>query len=535
MIELVAAMAASSALLVGLGSVMLIARQIAFSPATPQQRIDAAQMINEIAADLRFATVIVEQSAYVLDFTVADRDGDGAAERFRYQWSGTPGDPLTRSRNNGTAVTVLDDVKQFSVTPVLESESNTLQTYVTSAEQLLVGNTNTQTGVARDITATAYSAQQVNPATFASVPSNATCWNATRIDFVGLKIGTYTETLLVQLRRAGDPYNGPTSNVLGQVSIPEASLTATLGWNTATFASPITGLPLHRRFNIVLAGVGSGAAIRLLANDTAASGVLESSDAGASWSYISNRQIYYRLYGSYNTPGSQYSVTRNIVRQIQLALRTGDQGYARVDASVPLLNRPEQLAKYWRVDFDSNPTTHDCDRDGTADWAVTGGGSFDTNNLAYGVWTATDALESRPLNDFTGVTTIDVGFRNTSVGGNGAVVQIDADRQSGVHAPIRAYLQLKSDGTQTLSLYGKSSDATNVPLFSRSNLPNEMIRMRLKIVPANNVVNLQINDEDQGSFVYSTYAPTTNDRFLKLYADTSAAQFDYAEVRVATP
>jgi hypothetical protein len=56
--------------------------------------------------------------------------------------------------------------------------------------------------------------------------------------------------------------------------------------------------------------------------------------------------------------------------------------------------------------------------------------------------------------------------------------------------------------------------------------------LRLTILPSSNVVNLQINDEDQGTFTYPTYAPTsTTDRYVKLYADTSTAEFDYVDVR----
>ena len=47
-------------------------------------------------------------------------------------------------------------------------------------------------------------------------------------------------------------------------------------------------------------------------------------------------------------------------------------------------------------------------------------------------------------------------------------------------------------------------------------------------------MNLAINDEDQGTFTYPTYAPSsTTDRFLTLYGDTSQAEFDYVDVRVA--
>jgi hypothetical protein len=51
-------------------------------------------------------------------------------------------------------------------------------------------------------------------------------------------------------------------------------------------------------------------------------------------------------------------------------------------------------------------------------------------------------------------------------------------------------------------------------------------------LPSSNVVNLQINGEDQGTFTYPTYAPSADDRFVSISTDTSTSDFDYAEVRV---
>ncbi len=220
---------------------------------------------------------------------------------------------------------------------------------------------------------------------------------------------------------------------------------------------------------------------------------------------------------------------------VRLAVQSGSLSPARIDASIPLRNSPELLASYWRTDFDRDPTTSDSNGDATLDWAVTGGGTFDTNSLANGVWSATGAIETRPLSNFDTTTTVEVRCRNTSVGGNGAVVLINADRAGGVYAPLLVYLQKQSDGSQTLTLNGKTSDAATKQLFTRSKLSSGFVRLRLTILPANNVVNLQINDEDQGTFTYPTYAPTTNtDGYLKLYADTSSAEFDYVDLRVGT-
>jgi hypothetical protein len=168
-----------------------------------------------------------------------------------------------------------------------------------------------------------------------------------------------------------------------------------------------------------------------------------------------------------------------------------------------------------------------------ADWALAGGGSFNPATLINGVWQAAGALETRPLHDFVAVTTVESRCRNASTGGNGAVVRINADRQGGQYAPLLVYVQRQSDGTQTLTLHGKTSDAANKQLFRVTRLASGFVKFRLTILPQNNVVNLQINDEDQGTFSYPTYAPSsTSDRFVTLYGDTSPAEFDYIDVRV---
>jgi len=223
------------------------------------------------------------------------------------------------------------------------------------------------------------------------------------------------------------------------------------------------------------------------------------------------------------------------VSTVRITLQTGSQGTSRIDASAPMRNLPELLNTYWRTDFDRSPTATNANGDSSADWALTGGGSFDTTKLSNGIWTATGAIETRPLADFTTTTTVEVRCRNTSVGGNGAVLQINADRQGGTYAPLLVYVQRQSDGTQNLILSGKTSDAVTKQLFTRNKLPSSFVRYKLTILPANNLVNIQINDEDQGTYTYPTYSPSsTTDRYATVSTDTSSSEFDYVDVRVGT-
>jgi uncharacterized membrane protein len=544
MIELTVAMIASAFLMAGLGSIMFIARQIAYSPTAASRRAKTADIINQISDELRYATVITQQTSQILEFVVADRNNDGTAEKIRYEWSGVGGDPLRKTVNGGTAVDVLTSVYAFTVTPQQSSKTTTLTTTTDSSEALLLGNATVVTGSYRDIDATHFSAIQINPSAAAgltwvnSVPiANGVpvlSWNLTKIEVHGLQSASPTETLTVQLRSTGDPYDAPTSSVLGQASIAESSLSNN-AFSAVTFPSPVRNLVFttNRFYQLVFSQQsGTGAALSLTIANTASTYMFDSDDAGKSWKYVTPRQAYCRIYGTFTTAGPSYNVVRTYVPYIRLALQAGSQSHARIDAGIPLRNSPELLASYWRADFDRNPSTTNANGDTTSDWAVTSGGVFDTTKLAGGNWTATGGLETRPLNDFTTTTTVEARCRNTSVGGNGANIAIYADRQSGLYGPILVYVQKQSDGTQTLTLNGKTSDGVTKQLFSRSSLSSGFIRFRVTISPLNDVVNLQINDEDQGTFTYPRYAPTsTADRYLKLSTDTSSSEFDYVELR----
>jgi hypothetical protein len=530
LMELVAAMICSAVLLAGLGSVMLIGRQVAYSPTSASVRTETANVVSYLADELQYATLLIGQSTRSLEFVIADRDGDGRAEKIRYAWSGTSGDPLVKTVNGGAPHTILEAVEEFNASYVLKPETMTLNTTSETAESVLFSNDSVQAGVDRDVSTTRHSAQLIDAAALSGVPANAICWNATKVNFEGRDNSSADETLLVQLRSTGGTYDGPTSEVLGQVSIAESSL-GSMGWKTATLPTPVRGLALHRKYALVWAGVGGDAA-RLLCTDSTPSGVFESNDGGATWNYMNTRRLYYRLHGTYTLPGLSHNLTRNFVSHVQLVLQSGGQSHARIDTSVPLVNLPEQLSAYWRADFDRDPTSIDSNGDGTSDWAMAAGASFDSANLIGGIWHAMGALETRPLNDFTKTTIVEVSCRNTSVGDNGAVVHISADRQSGLHAPLTVNVKLQADGTQTLTLLGKTSDSNSITLFTYPRLSNDLITFRLTIVPHLDLVNLHINDEDQGTYSYPVYAPSTSDRYVTLYANASLAEFDYVDVRV---
>jgi hypothetical protein len=532
-------MVASAVLLAGLGSVMLVARQVAYTPANSLRRLEASQVVNQLADEVRAATFFIAHTNQTIEFVVADRNSDGTAERIRYDWSGTPGAPLNKTVNGGSPVAVLASVQNFQLTFTLNTTTSALTPTTDTTEAILVSNTSSNQVNQIPIGYTLNSAAQSIPALSASAPATATSWNVTRVDFRGAQYGSANSNLHVQIRSCGDPYDCPTGSVLGEQIVAESNISSSIGWNTATFSSPVRGLSLNRDYDIVWTGTNgeSTSPLYLQYSNSAASNVNVSPDFGTTWQYNSFSgdtpiQVFYRVYGTFTKPGTTANLVRNYATRVGVVLQTGSITDSRVNVSVPLENTPELLSAFWRADFDSDPTALDLTRDSTLDWKTSSGAAFVGTTLVGGIWHAGGALQSQPVNNFTNVTTVEARCRNTSVGGNGAVVQIGADWAAGLHAPLFFRLQLQSDSTQTLTLYNKTDDSTNVSLYQRTRLSNGFQKIRMTILPSSNIVNLQINDEDQGTFTYSSYAPSADDRFVTMYNDTSNAEFDYVEVRV---
>jgi len=115
LVELVVATIATGILLAGMTSAIFVAARAAGENLLPSGAIQGSATVEDIVAELRLATSFTERSASSIEFTVADRDADETPETIRYEWSGTPGDPLKRTYNGGNTVVVLDNVHEFQL------------------------------------------------------------------------------------------------------------------------------------------------------------------------------------------------------------------------------------------------------------------------------------------------------------------------------------------------------------------------------------------------------------------------------------
>lgn len=109
-------------------AVMIMSKSAQLETAGPSvQTAGAARISEHLTADLRLALVFKEREANLVEFTVPDRDNDGLPELIRYEWTGAPGNQLTRLVDlsdaplEATPVVIAEDVAEFDLTYMLRT------------------------------------------------------------------------------------------------------------------------------------------------------------------------------------------------------------------------------------------------------------------------------------------------------------------------------------------------------------------------------------------------------------------------------
>lgn len=115
LLELMVALASASVLMVGLSSALYIAAQgMDLNQGASASRGRANAAMGRLLGDARTATRYRSVTPTAVEFDVADRTGDGVADKLRYAWNGVAGGPLRRSLNGGSPVTLLHDVRSLT-------------------------------------------------------------------------------------------------------------------------------------------------------------------------------------------------------------------------------------------------------------------------------------------------------------------------------------------------------------------------------------------------------------------------------------
>lgn len=533
LVELVVSVAITAILFTGLTSIMVLATRALPDENRPTDQLAAlSRVADQIVAELEYAQSITERSVRTLAFTVADRNGDGAQERIRYAWSGTPGDPLTREYNGAEAVSVVEHVNAFDLSYELRSASEAY-TGLPIEGSVVPINWYTGAGNRKDysVNSNNWIGQYFQPSGV-PFPAGSAWWRLTRVAFLAKKDGNNEGQVKMQIRTPNADMT-PSATILEEKILYESGLTDSLA--TQYFdVDAVTGMGPSDGLCFVLAWGSGGATIsKVQFDDGAGAGRLVSSNAGASWSYNSGKALIYAAYGRVCTPGPLQYATRDYVTGVHLTLQGDSDTATHTSTAARLLNAPEVLSGVWEADFSVDPTTVDWNGDGLPDWAMQGGGPLGAATLVGGVWVLTTTLNTNPGNDFVGLTAVEAVFRDVTSVGDGAVIRIPVDRSGSTYGAIIARLSLQTGGTQTLTVHTKPDAATERRLVLAPGLPDAYIQLRLLIDPALNTVNVRINGQDYGTHPYLRFAGDTG-RTVQLYAEggDTGARFDYVRVRV---
>lgn len=253
LIELTVSLAIVSILVTAIGSLIILA-----SKAIPRDdgvfaaSLGGAVLAEELIDDAAFALAFKQVSKTALEFTLADRTGDAAAETVRYAWSGTPGHPLTRTINGSSPIVVLPDVRALEFTATMRSGSVFLGgDQSSSAKQLQAYDA--ALPLTQQVTNSNWFGFYVPPPTNAG----ATGWRITRVRLKMLRSGSSGGTGDVQLRKPKAD-GKPGSTVYASATFREDDFGLLASWQTFNLDSG--AVPAGQGICIVIRGTaGSNA------------------------------------------------------------------------------------------------------------------------------------------------------------------------------------------------------------------------------------------------------------------------------------
>lgn len=347
LVELVTSMTIMTILLGAMTSAVLMSSHALPDGRSPSHRlVQAGDVLDRMAGELFYATSTTKTAANGVAFTVDDRNhGDPGPETISYDWSGTPGDPLTRQYNGGTAVTIAEDVQEFDLTYSVVTQQISAGGGPVESNEVLFTQERTQVSplYVYKVTQTAWKGQYFDPANFnvTPLPGNTTSWKITTVELVLRQYGAVDGQFALQVRDA-DGDGLPISAHHGEQAVSESDLAPSFDWHTTTFETPIAGLSPTQDLCLVLKYLAGSDAVLEYDESTAPTGRLKSTDAGATWIKANTRRFRYKIYGTYETPSAgPVEATRSVITGVDVQLRVGPHASTRVETSVQTLNTPE--------------------------------------------------------------------------------------------------------------------------------------------------------------------------------------------------
>lgn len=345
LMEITVSLAVMSILITGLGSAMFVALKVVpTADNAALQTLRGADIAQQIATDLRYATVFQAADPNALSVTVPDRTGDGAPDTIAYSWPGAEGDPVTRSINGGAAVTVLNDVRAFR----LDYDSKTVdedQPGGGASGLVTLAHHSSLYGSGMTVSDSTWVGQHVRP----SLPANATGWRITSILFWASMAGPADGDMSIQIQRA-DSGSLPDGQALAEEIVSEGGLDMFIYSSVHVTFSGAPTLAVDEAACLVFAGAsGTDVANLWIDYDTySESGqmkILVSPDAGQTWNQPAMLPVDMIVYGVYTADDIPTTVTRQFVHRATVMVQSGPEEASSIRTSVGLPNGPEVMSE----------------------------------------------------------------------------------------------------------------------------------------------------------------------------------------------
>ncbi|MCH7916921.1 MAG: hypothetical protein IIC50_02925 [Planctomycetes bacterium] len=342
LIELVMCTLIAATLMMGIGSTMLVSvRALPQGDSASSATLTASPIVDQLAMELQNAVTINSRSATMVEFTVADRDGDEVVETLRWEWSGTAGDPLTRQYNGADPVALLEGVQALTLTYHVELLTEEITPQNESAETLLIGYEATENLYDPDVDYNEWLGQYFLP----SLPHNALSWKVTRVGFYAKASGPPVQVAKVQLRLP-TAQNQPSMTVLEEKTMYEHTLTGGFLLQEFNFSS-VSGLSPDQGLCLVFTGSSYFDACLLRGQSAGAampeSHLVFSANQSSSWSTYNDKALLFSIYGTVTTPGLPVIESAYLLKTVDIDLRPSTHDSSSIRTGVPILNQPRVM------------------------------------------------------------------------------------------------------------------------------------------------------------------------------------------------
>ncbi len=355
LVELTASVAIMGILIGGLGSAMVLAsRAIPDGESPARTTTEACLVAEQIAGELFCAQTFTERSATVIEFAVADRNNDSSPETIRYEWSGTPGDPLTRQYNGGTAAVVAEDVNDFALSyDIMTQSETTTQDGTTWSDETELAYFDGWAGVSALNQSHTLGPGHADSEYFEITPPDGVDQiKITMAKVVLSHTGTPpAQGVQVSIRRSkGDGSYEPNGAAIGTpATIPGGALTTSPLWTDAMFSDVVVSDPSRHDYCLVVEvpAIPPAYVYHYYSKSAPDDGMYHrwTEDAGATWDpskNIDDQDLRFSVYGQFASSGTQeITVDRYFVAATRIALQIGADSATRVETSIQNLNSPE--------------------------------------------------------------------------------------------------------------------------------------------------------------------------------------------------